>query len=263
MRHVAEHREYQYPAAGDVPPKAGGVVGRNQLVAPTPHNQRRLRDGTDGRRVAVVAQLLVPRHQGRAVAFAPRQVEVTVHQDRRDLGRIAKDIAHAGLDHRPGEDVANDPVQHRRAGQAKANGFRLGLERIPGGIDENQPLHQRRLGESHAPRNPSAQRVAAEYHALRAERGEHARNERNVRFNGVVARRRGAGESKARQVEPDDAPRQLERVGPAVPRVQARRCAVQQHDGHRVVARALVAQVHRHAVDGEELRRRRCPRGFQ
>ena len=72
---------------------------------------------------------------------------------------------------------------------------------------------------------------------------------------------RRADQRKAGQVHADHPALAAQRLGPALPGVQAGRGAVQQHDGQRVVARPFVAQVHLHALQRNELRRRRGPLG--
>ena len=63
----------------------------------------------------------------------------------------------------------------------------------------------------------------------------------------------------ARQIDADDAAIPGQRFHPTLPGVQAGRGAVQQQDRLGVIARAFVAQVHLHAVEGDEPRGRRRP----
>src|SRR5208283_1776736 len=95
----------------------------------------------------------------------------------------------------------------------------------------------------------AAQRVAGDYAMLDVQPIKQRSHETNVGCHAVVAGGRWTGETKSRQIEADDAVPAAQCAGPAFPRVQAGRGAVDQDDGNGIGGGPLIAQMHIHSRD--------------
>jgi hypothetical protein len=97
------------------------------------------------------------------------------------------------------------------------------------------------------------ERIVRDDKPLDAQRISHGQQRVDMALDGVIAARRRTRQPEPGHVGPDRPPMSAQDPGPALPRMQRIRSAMQQDDRHRVVAWPLVAQVEEHAVDRSEL----------
>ena len=268
MAQVVEHHQ---PAARDVGRQAPAVGQRDQPVLPAPQDQRRRGDTPDMVHALGGRPVLQPLHQGGPVAGAQRQFEVAVDQRAADLRRVAVDRAQALRHQRPWQKVFAQVAQQRQAGKLPAQRQAGAGHRIGQRIDQHQLRHPLRRQQRQMPGHAAAQRVAGHHEARHRQPVQQVEHEAGVGLAAVglagrphrIRAGKRPGQAEAWQVQADHPALVGQRLGPALPGVQAGRGAVQQHDGHRVAARADVAVVHQLAVQVDELRGRRRPARHQ
>ena len=124
--------------------------------------------------------------------------------------------------------------------------------RIRHGIEQHEALDV--LGVTHGvqPRHEATERVACKIHLVEAELDAQLFEERNERLGVVAAFWIGPGEAETRKIDANDPERVGELGDPAVPRMQRRHQAMQEHEWRPLrgspFPNARVGDVHAQAV---------------
>ena len=126
-------------------------------------------------------------HEGGAVAFAQRDLVVTVDEIGRHLVRIAVDVAHARLDERPRQRDLHQAIQHRDLRDPEADRDGLRPDRVAGGVNQDQRVDAAGLRQRGFPGHPPAERIAGEDAVRDAEVVEDGGHEPHVGLDRVVA----------------------------------------------------------------------------
>ena len=240
-------------AARDIGLEALGIGRRNQAIAPAPENQRRLPHLADQGLAVARRCLLEALHQSLTITSPQGQLVIALDQLVGDPSRIAVDVLHTALDHPARQQPGHQRRQSRHLSQTKADRHRAGLPRIAGGIYQNQPADARRPGHGQLPGQLPAETVAGHHHWRHLQAVEQRIEKRRVVGDAVVTIGERPGQAETRQVDADHPSRALEVGHPAFPGMQAGRGAMQQQQRLGIVTRALVAQVHLHAHQLDEL----------
>src|ERR1700694_2676622 len=107
---MAQFIEDHQRAAGDVAVEALSVVGWNQAVAPTPNDEGRQFQFRDAMGQTARLSLPEPLDKRSAISFALGDLDGAIHQFRRHIARISKDVAQTLFNEAAGKRVLQHPT---------------------------------------------------------------------------------------------------------------------------------------------------------
>src|SRR5690606_19524684 len=250
----------QHPlAALDISGEARGIVRRNQPVTRAPDDQRGQLQLADTLVQLAAGSLSEPLAQGLAISLAQGQLVIALDQIILDFVRIAIHVAYAGLDHASRQQTTHQRRQCRNTRQTKTYRYRLGIARIAGRIHQYQARAAFGMGQGKTPGQLTTKAVADQHDALHLQMIEQREEKLRVVPDTVIAIGERAGEAEAGQIQADHPALRRQFLRPAFPGVQAGGGAMQQQDRFGIIASSLITQVHGHATDIDELRRRWRP----